>query len=85
MMLMKSRYFFALPPIALLAACGGETPADQGAVVTNTGNVILNDAQADYQFKNDEPVNTLADDAAAMNAMDGGMGMANETMPANGM
>lgn len=76
---MKTRYFLALPPIALMAACSGEPATDQTATVTNTGNVVLNDAQANYTFQNDEIVNTMADDAAAMNAM------ANGTAPSNGM
>lgn len=78
---MKSRYFLALPPIALLAACGG-TATDQTATTTNTGNVILNDAQANYSFENDAVLNTAADDAAATNAMGNDM---NGAMPANGM
>lgn len=78
---MKPRYFLALPPIALLAACGGNA-TDQTATTTNTGNVILNDAQANYSFENDAILNTAADDAAAMNAVDGD---ANGAMPANGM
>ncbi len=41
-----------LSAAALLAACGG---ADNEIPLTNTGQVILNDAQANYQFRNDEP------------------------------
>lgn len=83
---MKSRYFLALPPIALLAACGGGTPADQSMTTTNTGNVILNDAQANYSFEDNAILNPAADDAAAMNAMAGeDAGMMNDMAPANGM
>lgn len=81
---MKSRYFLALPPIALLAACGGEAPADTTVTTTNTGNIILNDAQANYSFENDAILNTPAEDAAAMNAATDAE-MANEMPPANGM
>lgn len=55
----------ALPALALLAACGDGSSNE--VVQTNTGNVILNDAQANYAFENDEVANTLAED---MNAMD---------------
>lgn len=72
---MKS-FFLALPPMMLVAACGGPA-ADQTMTTTNTGNVIPNEAQANYSFENDAIPNTAAEDAAAMNAMGGNESLSN--------
>jgi uncharacterized protein YcfL len=75
-----------LPVLALLGACGG----GQEIVTTNSGSVVLNDAQANMTFTNDEPANAtgagLAEvNGAAMMNDSAMMNEANAAMPMNGM
>ena len=50
---MRKRIAVVLPLLAATAACGKGD--DQSITLTNTDNVVLNDAQANYQMRNDEP------------------------------
>lgn len=44
----------AVAATSLLVACGSKEGAPAGDIATtNTGNVVLNDAQADYAFRGD--------------------------------
>jgi hypothetical protein len=43
-----------LPVVAAISACGESQRGDAGEIVTtNAGNVVLNDAQANYAFEGD--------------------------------
>ena len=43
-----------LPLIATIAGCGESERAGAGNIVTtNTGNIVLNDAQGNYAFRGD--------------------------------
>jgi hypothetical protein len=50
--------------LALVGACGG---GGQEIVTTNSGGVVLNDAQANMTFTNDEPANATAGRPMAAN------------------
>jgi len=62
-----------LPVLALVAACGKGSDAGD-IVTTNTGNVVLNDAQENYAFRGDN-------EAVSANMSD--TVVANEAMVAN--
>ena len=79
---MKSRVHMIvlLPVFSLAGACGG---GGQEIVTTNSGAVVLNDAQSNMTFTNDEPANATA--GRPMDANEAAMSDANATSMANGM
>jgi len=65
-----------LPVLALVAACGQGNRGDAGDITTtNAGDVVLNDAQANYAFRGDNE--TVANDAIP--AANDTMSMGNDT------
>ena len=67
---MKRLSTIALPllalPLVALAACGGSNAAND-IITTNTGNVLLNDAQANQAIRgdNETAADTMSDPATA--------------------
>ncbi len=73
---MKKKLVLILPLLAATAACSKGD--DQSIVLTNTENVVLNDAHANYQMRNDEPPTTQEQlNAADANAMDANVAPSN--------
>lgn len=76
----RKLFLVAVPAALTLAACGGA----QEIPVTNTGNVVLNDAQANYAFTNDNETTPAMREE--MNMAEGNMTMAdNAAMPGGNM
>jgi hypothetical protein len=77
---MKRIVLAAIAAPLALAACGG---AANDITTTNTDQVVLNDAQANYVFRNDDEQPSNAEDAANAGMLNGAeamdAGMMNDT------